>query len=104
MCFIPWYREFIFSSRRKCALLSIIKENASFSTNYFLFFQNVESEEYWEKLVQESDPSKQQKDLLNYNVIIAQIKSKILAFKAQVMRCKFSDVHILTLPQGELGI
>ncbi|XP_071317161.1 serine/threonine-protein kinase 36 isoform X2 [Trachinotus anak] len=46
--------------------------------------QDVDSEEYWEKLVQESDPSKQRKDLLNYNVIIPQLKSKILAFKAQL--------------------
>ncbi|XP_056252549.1 serine/threonine-protein kinase 36 [Seriola aureovittata] len=46
--------------------------------------QNVDSEEYWEKLVQESEPSKQQKDLLNYNAIIPQLNSKILAFKAQL--------------------
>eukprot|EP00064_Thunnus_orientalis_P002835 superscaffoldBa00000219_g2843 len=43
-----------------------------------------DSEEFWEKLAQESDPSRQQKDLLNYSAIIPKLKSKILAFKAQL--------------------
>ncbi|XP_040007467.1 serine/threonine-protein kinase 36 [Xiphias gladius] len=46
--------------------------------------QYVDSEEYWEKLALESDPSKQQKELLNYSAIIPQLKSKILSFKAQL--------------------
>ncbi|XP_018547839.1 serine/threonine-protein kinase 36 [Lates calcarifer] len=46
--------------------------------------QNVDSEAYWEKLVQESDPSKQLKELFDYSAIIPQLRSKILAFKAQL--------------------
>ncbi|XP_044226141.1 serine/threonine-protein kinase 36 [Thunnus albacares] len=46
--------------------------------------QDDDSEEFWEKLAQESDPSRQQKDLLNYSAIIPKLKSKILAFKAQL--------------------
>nr|XP_020454760.1 serine/threonine-protein kinase 36 [Monopterus albus] len=46
--------------------------------------QDADSEEYWEKLAQDSDPSKQQTELLNYSVIIPQLKSKMLAFKAQL--------------------
>ncbi|XP_022044559.2 serine/threonine-protein kinase 36 isoform X2 [Acanthochromis polyacanthus] len=46
--------------------------------------KDYDSEEFWENLVQQSDPSRQQKELLNYGVIIPQLKSKILAFKAQL--------------------
>ncbi|XP_041808634.1 serine/threonine-protein kinase 36 isoform X2 [Chelmon rostratus] len=46
--------------------------------------QDVDSEDYWEKLVQESDPSNQQKEPLSCSAIISQLKSKILAFKAQL--------------------
>ncbi|XP_038565198.1 serine/threonine-protein kinase 36 isoform X1 [Micropterus salmoides] len=46
--------------------------------------QGPDSEDYWEKLAQESDPSRQQKELLNYSAIIPQLKSKMLAFKAQL--------------------
>ncbi|CAK6953717.1 serine/threonine-protein kinase 36 [Scomber scombrus] len=46
--------------------------------------QDFDSEEYWDKLAQESDPTRQQKDLLNYSVIIPELKSKTLAFKAQL--------------------
>ncbi|KAG7236679.1 hypothetical protein INR49_000573 [Caranx melampygus] len=60
--------------------------------------QNVESEEYWEKLVQDSDPSKQLKDLLNYNVIIPQIKSKILTFKAQLASGILKEAWQIQLP------
>nr|XP_046267496.1 serine/threonine-protein kinase 36 [Scatophagus argus] len=45
---------------------------------------DVDSEDYWEKLAKESDPSGQQKEPLNLSVIIPQLKSKILAFKAQL--------------------
>ncbi|XP_070774102.1 serine/threonine-protein kinase 36 [Enoplosus armatus] len=46
--------------------------------------QDVDSEDYWEKLAQESHPSRQQKELLNDTAVIPQLKSKILAFKAQL--------------------
>ncbi|XP_044079758.1 serine/threonine-protein kinase 36 isoform X4 [Siniperca chuatsi] len=46
--------------------------------------KDVDSEDYWEKLVQESDPSRQQKELLNHSAIIPQLISKILAFKAEL--------------------
>lgn len=54
-----------------------------------LFLQNVESEDYWEKLAQESDPSSQRKEPINHTTIVPPLKSKLLAFKAQVIRCIF---------------
>ncbi|KAM6983867.1 serine/threonine-protein kinase 36 [Tautogolabrus adspersus] len=46
--------------------------------------EDVDSEDYWQKLIEESDPSSQQHHLLNYSDIVPQLKSKILAFKAQL--------------------
>lgn len=46
------------------------------SMDNFLFFQDDDSEDYWEKLLQESD--------LNHSTVTLLLKSKILAFKAQV--------------------
>ncbi|KAK2828532.1 hypothetical protein Q5P01_019566 [Channa striata] len=46
--------------------------------------QDVNSKEYWQRLAQESDPSKQQKELLNISSIIPQLKAKILDLKAQL--------------------
>ncbi|XP_035482236.2 serine/threonine-protein kinase 36 isoform X1 [Scophthalmus maximus] len=46
--------------------------------------QEVDSEEYWEKLAKQSDPSNQQKEHLDYNAIIPRLKAKILAFKVQI--------------------
>lgn len=54
-----------------------------------LFLQNVKSEDYWEKLAQESDPSSHRKELINHTTIVPQLKSKLLAFKAQVIGCIF---------------
>ncbi|KAI3373134.1 hypothetical protein L3Q82_006459 [Scortum barcoo] len=45
--------------------------------------QDVDSEDYWENLAQESDPSRKQKEPLDYSTIIPHLKSNILAFKAQ---------------------
>lgn len=94
--------EYIFSSSRKSVLLikklvAILKENASYSINNFLFFQDVDSEDFWEKLAQESDPSRQQKEPLNYSTIIPHLKSKVLALKAQVSRYNFTTQHELIL-------
>lgn len=50
-----------------------------------MFFQNVNNKEYWENLAQLSDPSRQTREILDYSIIISQIKSKIQEFKAQVM-------------------
>ena len=50
----------------------------------FLFFQDDDSEDYWAKLLQESD--------LNQNTITPQLKSKILEFKAQVNKVPFSFI------------
>ncbi|XP_029375505.1 serine/threonine-protein kinase 36 isoform X2 [Echeneis naucrates] len=49
-----------------------------------LYRQDFDNEDYWEKLAQDSDPSKQKKDVLNCNTVIPQLKSKILAFKSQL--------------------
>lgn len=62
-----------------------------------MFFQEVDSEEYWEKLAKQSDPSNQQKEHLDYNAIIPRLKAKILAFKVQVIMFKSSTVHKSTL-------
>lgn len=69
-------------------LFAFLKTDVSDLIN-LLFLQNVESEDYWEKLVQESDPSSQWKEPINHTTIVPQLKSKLLAFKAQVIRCTF---------------
>lgn len=67
---------------------AFFKQNISYTVNV-LFLQDDDSEDYWEKLTQKSDPSRQQRELINHDTIILQVKSKILAFKAQVRRCGF---------------
>ncbi|XP_034034483.1 serine/threonine-protein kinase 36 isoform X2 [Thalassophryne amazonica] len=47
--------------------------------------QDDDSEEYWEKLAQESDPGRQKKELLNYSAIIFQLKSNFLKAEAQLI-------------------
>ncbi|KAK5616274.1 hypothetical protein CRENBAI_014905 [Crenichthys baileyi] len=59
--------------------------------------QDVDSKGYWENLVQETDPSRQQKKLINYNDIIHQIKSNITAFQAQL-----TGVGVVKVQQIEL--
>lgn len=68
-----------------------------------MFFQDVDSEDYWEKLALESDPSRQQKEPLNYNTIIPHLKSKILAFKTQVRRYKCTTQHELILHRNNFA-
>ncbi len=100
--------EYIFSSSSKSVLVTkkldaILKENVSYSINNFSFFQDVDSEDYWEKLAQVSDPSRQQKEPLNYSTIIPQLKSKILAFKAQVSWCNFTTQHEMVLHRNNFA-
>ncbi|MEQ2282747.1 hypothetical protein AMECASPLE_004022 [Ameca splendens] len=59
--------------------------------------QDVDNKGYWENLVQETDPSRQQKNLINYNDIIYQIKSNITAFQAQLL-----GVGVVNVQQIEL--
>ncbi|KAM4546679.1 serine/threonine-protein kinase 36 [Fundulus diaphanus] len=47
-----------------------------------LLSQDVDSERFWENLVQETEPGRQQKKTMNYKDIICQIKSNITAFQA----------------------
>ncbi|XP_017287425.1 serine/threonine-protein kinase 36 isoform X2 [Kryptolebias marmoratus] len=49
-----------------------------------LHMQDADSKEYWEDLVQESEPSRQQRKELNHGNIIPLIKSKITTFQAQL--------------------
>ncbi|XP_032390371.1 serine/threonine-protein kinase 36 isoform X2 [Etheostoma spectabile] len=63
-----------------------------------LHVEDFDSEDYWEKLAQESDPSSQQSELLNYSAIIPQLKSKILAFKAQQTGGVVEEVWRIHLP------
>lgn len=67
---------------QKMTRFDFLRENVT----DFLFLQDAYSEDYWEKLARESDPSRQQRQLLNHNNIVPQIKSKILAFKDQVIK------------------
>ncbi|XP_037322554.2 serine/threonine-protein kinase 36 [Pungitius pungitius] len=46
--------------------------------------QDVDGEDYWEILAQQSDPNRQQNELLNYSAIMLQLKAKILEFEAQL--------------------
>ncbi|KAM9728799.1 serine/threonine-protein kinase 36 [Menidia menidia] len=46
--------------------------------------QDVDDEEFWRTLVQKSDPSRLEREQLNYHHIISQIKSKIVAFQTQL--------------------
>lgn len=63
----------------------------SYIINNVLFLQDADSKDYWEKLALESDPSRQQRELLNHTAIVPQLKAKILAFKAQVIRHNFQE-------------
>uniref|UniRef100_A0A3Q2SSL6 non-specific serine/threonine protein kinase n=1 Tax=Fundulus heteroclitus TaxID=8078 RepID=A0A3Q2SSL6_FUNHE len=47
-----------------------------------LLSQDVDSERFWENLVQETEPGRQQKRTMSYKDIIFQIKSNITAFQA----------------------
>ncbi|KAM9846378.1 serine/threonine-protein kinase 36 [Aulostomus maculatus] len=49
-----------------------------------LHMQDVDSEVFWEKLARDSDPSSQQRELLNYGAIIPKLKSNILVLKQQL--------------------
>ncbi|XP_034539364.1 serine/threonine-protein kinase 36 isoform X2 [Notolabrus celidotus] len=46
--------------------------------------EDIDSEDYWQKLAHESDPNRQPQELLNHSAIIPQLKSKLQAFKAQL--------------------
>lgn len=63
-----------------------LKKHSVEEMYHFLFFQDVDSEEFWENLVQDSDPSRKPRKQLDYSDIIPQIKSKITTFQAQVLR------------------
>ncbi|XP_061607504.1 uncharacterized protein LOC133467065 isoform X4 [Phyllopteryx taeniolatus] len=43
----------------------------------------VDSEEFWEKLVEESDPSRQKQEQFNYSSIMSKLKSTMFVFKQQ---------------------
>ncbi|XP_061753593.1 serine/threonine-protein kinase 36 isoform X3 [Nerophis ophidion] len=55
-------------------------------------FTTVESEEFWEKLVEESDLSRLEKDPFNCSNIVALLKSNILLFEKQLSGGVFDDV------------
>nr|XP_019941583.1 PREDICTED: serine/threonine-protein kinase 36 isoform X1 [Paralichthys olivaceus]XP_019941584.1 PREDICTED: serine/threonine-protein kinase 36 isoform X1 [Paralichthys olivaceus]XP_019941585.1 PREDICTED: serine/threonine-protein kinase 36 isoform X1 [Paralichthys olivaceus] len=76
---IDYEKEFL-SVEVRPRLLRKRSDNKQTSHN----LQNVDSEEYWEKLARESDESKQQREQFNYNSVIPQIKAKILVFKFQL--------------------
>ncbi|XP_024121620.1 serine/threonine-protein kinase 36 isoform X3 [Oryzias melastigma] len=57
-----------------------------------------DSTDYWEILLQQSDPSTQQREPLKYNEIIPQIKSRIEAFKAQLTAGSVKELQQIQLP------
>ncbi|KAI9542309.1 hypothetical protein NQZ68_020656 [Dissostichus eleginoides] len=59
-------------------------QRSSEDSRTVLHRQDVDSEDYWEKLAQETDPSRQQTEILNYSDIILQLQSKIMEFRAQL--------------------
>uniref|UniRef100_UPI0037E85AE0 serine/threonine-protein kinase 36 n=1 Tax=Semicossyphus pulcher TaxID=241346 RepID=UPI0037E85AE0 len=46
--------------------------------------EDVDSEDYWQKLAQETDPSRIKQEPLNHSAVIPPLKSKILALKTQL--------------------
>lgn len=50
----------------------------------WMCLQDVDTEDFWEKLARESDPSRHQGELFRHTSIVPQLQSKIQAFKAQV--------------------
>ncbi|KAF7655842.1 hypothetical protein LDENG_00049560 [Lucifuga dentata] len=59
--------------------------------------QDADSEEEWEKLIQKSDP-RQKLENLDYSAIIAQLKRKTLAFKAQLTVGAVKEAHQIHQP------
>ncbi|XP_042355167.1 serine/threonine-protein kinase 36 [Plectropomus leopardus] len=60
--------------------------------------QDVDSEDYWEKLAEDSDPSGQQKEQFNHSAVISQLKSKILAFKTLLSGGVVTEMWQIHLP------
>ncbi|CAJ1064104.1 serine/threonine-protein kinase 36 isoform X2 [Xyrichtys novacula] len=60
--------------------------------------EDVDTEEYWQKLVQESDPNRQQQAPLNLSAIIPQLQSKIGALTAQLTSGEVEEVWQIQLP------
>lgn len=58
-----------------------------------LFLQEVDGEDYWERLAQASTPPGESEERLNPATITPQIKAKIQAFKAQVMAFRILGMH-----------
>lgn len=85
-CFFPAIEDIVYLENVSSFFFLPVALKKLCPMNHALFFQGPDSEDYWEKLAQESDPSRQQKELLNYSAIIPQLKSKMLAFKAQVIK------------------
>nr|XP_057944093.1 serine/threonine-protein kinase 36 isoform X2 [Doryrhamphus excisus] len=74
---------------RECRNNTDVTENSS---------TTAESEEFWEKLVEELDPSRQEKEALNFSSIVAKLKSTILVFKQQLSDGVLKDVWCIQLP------
>ncbi|XP_019219366.1 serine/threonine-protein kinase 36 isoform X1 [Oreochromis niloticus] len=67
-----------------------------------LQLQDVNNKEYWENLAELSDPSRQTREILDYSIIISQIKSKIQAFKAQLKGGVVKEVQQIQQPMRVL--
>ncbi|KAM3602128.1 uncharacterized protein V6R79_024761 [Siganus canaliculatus] len=63
-----------------------------------LVMQNVDSEDYWEKLVQASDPDSEEKQLLSYSAIVPRLKAKILTFNTELTDGAVKETWQILLP------
>lgn len=77
----PFLLQFLSENKTGCFAKGKSRSN--------LFLQDVDGEDYWEKLAQASKPPGEWKEPLNPATITPQIKAKILAFKAQVKPSDF---------------
>ncbi|KAK5858369.1 hypothetical protein PBY51_002515 [Eleginops maclovinus] len=60
--------------------------------------QDVDSEDYWEELAQETDPSRQPTEMLNYSDIKLQLRSKLMEFNAHITAGVVKEAWQIHLP------
>nr|XP_061801869.1 serine/threonine-protein kinase 36-like [Nerophis lumbriciformis] len=61
-------------------------------------FSDSDSEEFWEKLVEELESSQHKKDPLDYNTIIVKLKNTIVLFKQQLGEGVLKNMQSIHLP------
>ncbi|XP_061659825.1 serine/threonine-protein kinase 36 isoform X2 [Syngnathoides biaculeatus] len=72
-------------------------KNETEITENILSSTTVDSEECWEKLIEESDPNRQKQEPLNYSTVIVKLKSTIVVLKQQIGDGLLKDVRSICL-------